>query len=64
MLELRDDMHIRVHLLPRLCGEKAWRHLSKLRRKLRTAADPAGGRAQEKSTVNPARFQSGALPLN
>jgi hypothetical protein len=54
-------MHLRMHLLSRLRREKAWRRLSKLRWKLRAAADPAGGNAQEESAFTPADFQSEEL---
>jgi hypothetical protein len=60
----RDDMYVRVHLLPRLCGEKAWRRLSKLWWKPHAAADPAGGKAQGKSSINPAHFQTEGLRPN
>ena len=48
----------------RLCGGKAWRRLSELRWKLRAAAGPAGGKAQEKSSVNPGHFRSEGLQPN
>jgi hypothetical protein len=38
--------------------------MSKLRWKLRAAADPAGCKAQEKSSVNAAHLQSEALQPN
>src|SRR5262245_60112508 len=53
-----DDLHLRVHLLPRLCGDAAWRPLPELRWQFREAADPARGGAREKSRIHRARVQA------
>src|SRR5262249_4120528 len=57
----RDDLCLRVHLLPRLRRDPSQRRLPQLRRQFRTAAGAALGKACEGSAVDPAYLQSGRL---
>jgi hypothetical protein len=57
----RDDLHVRMHFLPRLCGDEARWGLPQLWRKLYAAADTASGKTHEESPFNPAHFQSEGL---
>jgi hypothetical protein len=57
----RDDLHVRMHVLPGLCGDDARRGLPQLWRKLCAAAGTARGKTHEESPFNPAHFQSGGL---
>src|SRR5689334_15460455 len=57
----RDDLLVRVHLLPRLRDDPARRPLPQLRRRTRRPAAAAGGQARAISGLDRAGVQTGGL---
>ena len=57
----RDDLHVRMHVLPRLRRHPARRAVPELRRQFRPASDPAGREAGEVPALDPARVQARGL---
>jgi hypothetical protein len=57
----RGDLLVRMHVLPRLCGQQARRALPELRRQFRATTDPAGFKAREQPAVEAAGVQAGRL---
>jgi hypothetical protein len=63
----RAYLHVRVHLVPRLRGERPARGLSELRQRARQAPHPPGPPARSRPPIDqascPARMRSGIRPL-
>ena len=63
----RAYLHVRVHLVPQLRGERPARRLSELRRRARPAPHPPGPLARSRPAIDqagcPARMRSGIRPL-
>jgi hypothetical protein len=60
----RDNLHIRMHVLPRLRGASPQGRLPELRRQFCTTADPAVFETVQKSADDAARLQSSRLRIS